>query len=448
MTIRRILLVVLILIVIISIGINGFILASLTDRYFQTYLVDSYNAKIQEIIDYIDKSMETRESYSQMKARLESYISDPISQLTLYDLQGDVLIETSGGDMPHGPGMRGMMRHMMDDEEAYVESYEIEYEEGFVYLEITANSSIENSIVAREFKSSLIGNSVISIFIALIISITIGYLISNKMTKGMKDTAKYAQGIQFGNPEKIDKSNIIEIRQIRESLEELNTRLNLKQESRKELIDQLIHQSRTPLTIIKTHIEAMEDGVIEGNSEEMKVIYHEIDNISSVISNLTGMIDAQKETDELNLEDVDIYPLMKQIITGLRGQFNKKEISLNLNSKENITISTDKYKLSQVLYNLLTNAYKYTEEKGQVDVEYKEKDNKLLIRIEDNGIGISSDDQKRIFDAYFRSSNAIKTQGEGIGLYMVMENLKELNGTIEVESYLGKGSVFTLSLPL
>lgn len=262
----------------------------------------------------------------------------------------------------------------------------------------------------------------------------------------MRDTAEYAKSIEFHDKKEIEESKIIEVRQIRESLDELSSRLSLKQEGRKELIDQLIHQTRTPLTIIKTHVEAIEDGIIEGSPDEMDVIYNEIDNISSIISNLSGMIDAQKERDELKLEVVDLSSLMKQIVAGLKGQFDKKNIPININSKKSVTIVTDKYKLSQILYNILTNAYKYTEE-GQVDINCKVDEDFLAIEIEDTGIGISDKDKGKIFNAYYRSQNVAKTQGDGIGLYLVMENIELLNGQILLESELGKGSKFTILLP-
>lgn len=451
MTIRRILLFVLIVIVIISIAVNVLILTSLTDRYFQTYLADQYEARVGEIVAYVANSLEGENiSYEEIGSTLRTYLDDPIINLRLYDAEENLLVAARDNHMMnHHGGMGSMMRHMGQSEEDQIERHDILYgDENRAYLDVALNSSIANSIVAREFKSSLLSNSTVSVLIALLISMIIGYFISNKMSKAMKDTAKYAQGIQFGDCEKINKSDIVEIRQIRESLEDLSVRLNLKQESRKELMDQLIHQTRTPLTIIKTHVEAIEDGIIEGNAQEMQVVYNEIENISSIISNLSGMIDAQKEKSKVVMEEVEIHSLIKQILSGLRRQFDRKEIALNLNSTAKITVLTDKYVLSQIVYNLLTNAYKYTKEKGYVHVEYELKEDHLFIRVEDNGIGIRAEEQEKIFNAYYRSDDVVTTQGEGIGLYIVMENLKLLSGDIEVHSQLGAGSTFSIILPL
>lgn len=439
----------LISIVIISIAINGFILTSLTDSYFQTYLVDVYDSRINQIIEYINISMEGEPNLQYMENELGTYLIDPITRIRFYDSNDNILIDTSSSGNMHRRHMMGGMMSQNPSADDQTERYEIQANgEDMGYLIVSISDSIVNSLVAREFKSSLLNNSIISMVMALVISIVVGYFISKKMSGALKDTAKYAKSIEFDDLEEIEESNIIEVRQIRESLDELSTRLNLKQESRKELIDQLIHQTRTPLTIIKTHVEAIEDGIIEGDQEEMEVIYNEIENISSIISNLSGMIDAQKETDQLNLESVDLSSLMNQIVTGLKGQFDKKQISLNFNSKKNITIVTDRYKLSQILYNLLTNAYKYTEEKGQVHISCGLQDDKISIEISDTGIGISSNDQEKIFNAYYRSSDVVKTQGDGIGLYLVKENIEILNGEVTVKSQLGEGSTFTITLPI
>lgn len=448
MTIRRIMMLVLISIVIISIAINGFILASLTDQYFQTYLADMYDERIDQALEYIGSSLTEETNLQTIEAELRTYLIDPISQLSLYDKEGNLLIDVyEGGPMHRGHMRGGMMGHMAGNDTDLIENYQVVVEGQLIgHLVAYSSNSIANSIVARQFKSSLFNNSITSTLIALAISIVIGYLISRKISGDMRDTAEYAKSIELHDKKEIEESKIIEIRQIRESLDELSSRLGLKQEARKELIDQLIHQTRTPLTIIRTHVEAIEDGIIEGNPDEMDVIYNEIDNISSIISNLSGMIDAQKEKDQVKLEKVELSSLMRQIVAGLKGQFDTKNIPININSKKHISIVTDKYKLSQILYNILTNAYKYTDQ-GQVDINCKMDDDYISIEIQDTGIGISDKDKEKIFNAYYRSNNVAKVQGDGIGLYLAMENIRQLNGQILVESELGRGSKFTILLP-
>lgn len=109
---------------------------------------------------------------------------------------------------------------------------------------------------------------------------------------------------------------------------------------------------------------------------------------------------------------------------------------------------TDKYKLSQAIYNLLTNAYKYTGENGLVRISYVTVDEQLIMRIQDTGIGISEEEKEKIFSAYYRSSHVAEEKGDGIGLYIVKENIQRLHGGIELESQPGVGSTFTINVPL
>ncbi|MBK5262028.1 MAG: ATP-binding protein, partial [Peptostreptococcaceae bacterium] len=108
---------------------------------------------------------------------------------------------------------------------------------------------------------------------------------------------------------------------------------------------------------------------------------------------------------------------------------------------------TDKYKLSQAIYNILTNAYKYTNPGGNVRISYIVNEGNLILKIQDTGIGIKEEDLEKIFTAYYRSA-AAATKGEGIGLYIAKENIERLNGTISVTSKKNAGSTFIIKVPL
>ncbi|MDF2950932.1 MAG: Sensor histidine kinase, partial [Anaerocolumna sp.] len=280
----------------------------------------------------------------------------------------------------------------------------------------------------------------------LIFSILIGTLISKRMSKDLIQTAEMAQNIDLGNETEVLHSKVKEINVIQQSLESLKTRLKIKQKSRKALIDEMIHQTRTPLTIMKTHLEGMEDGVIEMTPDEIRICEAQIENIASIISNMSGMIDAEKYDDSIKLEEFELNSLIRQIIGGLQMQFEKKKIELVFIEESKININTDKYKLSQAIYNILTNAYKYTDIGGKVIITCKAMAASIQITIEDNGPGIKKEEQAKIFDAYYRSSSFTDKEGEGIGLYVAKENIMKINGTLKVESELNEGSKFIISI--
>lgn len=450
MTVRRLWLLVLFLITVISVSINAIVLSSLTDKYFTEYRIENYENHFNEIVEYSKNALlEGNLSDKQMSVELETHLDDPIIHIKLYDAHGNLLVDVSEDIHMMGGGMMGMMRDQYADSDSEIDNVEIINNGEIIgQLNITRYSSFKNSIVARRFKASLFVNSLYSIAIGLIIALLIGIFISKKMGRDLTSTAKMAHDISIGVDTAIKETNIDEIRTIQQSLETLKNKLKLKSKGRKVLIDELVHQTRTPLTVLRTHLEGFSDKIIEMTPDEIKVCENQIENITAIISNMSNMIDAQKDFDVLNIEEFELIALLKQIYNGLKAQFDTKNIRLILQINQKVTLNTDKYKLSQIIYNILTNAYKYTQENGEVKLSYTHDNENLKLCIEDNGIGINNDDLTQIFDAYYQSNSSEVRQGEGLGLYLVKENLNKINGTINVTSKIKEGSKFTIVIPL
>ena len=451
MTMRKIWLWVLTLAAVVSIGINALILTGLTDRHFKDYLAENYDAHIRQIQDYVRTAMISNEvSYRQMAIELETHLDDPIIKIKIYRPDGQLLVAVSDDSYLRAPAPHGrMMRDFMNNSTEAVDQYPVtEGDRTIAYLNVTRHSAVENSVVAQLFKGTLIMNSLVSIVIALGFSIVVGTYVSKRMSRDLRETAQMASDLHLGTEPVYKPSNIVEIKQIRDSLDELGVRLRLKEKSRKALLDQLIHQYRTPMTILKTHLEALEDGVITMNKEELDVFNHQLAALSSLMENLGNLIEAERVLEKPVPETFECHAYMKQILLGLQAQFDQKGIALRLNSSDKVKLTTDKHMLSQIVYNLLTNAYKYTETGGQVDVSYAAAGDYLRLTVNDTGRGIGEGAVERIFDAYFRGENATDVAGEGIGLYMVKLLLNQLDGSVTVDSELGKGSRFEVMLPL
>ena len=298
------------------------------------------------------------------------------------------------------------------------------------------------------FTSSLFYNSLYSIAIVLVIAVIVGIVISRRMSRALTGTAKMAQNIELGTQTQTEQTGIREINTIQRSLESLDSKLRLKNKSRKVLIDELVHQTRTPLTVLKTHLEGFSDGVLELNPEEIKICESQVENITAIISNMSSIIDAGEDIEKPKPESFEITALLRQLINGLKAQFEKKDITLELALDERQELFTDKHKLSQAVYNILTNAYKYTDSGGSVKVGCVSSAGSIIITIEDTGSGIDEAETDRIFDAYYRSSRGQTVKGDGLGLYIARENIEKLSGGISVESVKGKGSKFTITLPV
>jgi len=453
MTVKKQWLYVVILISIIAISINALIFSGLMGRYFSKYMTEDYETHYAQIVDYATKVLsEPDVSLSQMSIELENHIKEPIVGITLYDQAGDKIVSVSSSNMlldnrfnnnMMDGGMMGHRRDKIFDETDRVDL--IVDGQTIGYLDITRNGSVADSSDNLLFKGALIMNSVFSVIIVLIIAIIIGLYVSKRMSKDLIITSDMARGIEEGIKVRYKFSKVREVRSIQQSLINLESRLKLKQKSRKALIDQMVHQTRTPLTILQAHIEGVEDNMIEMTPEVISTLENQIEQVTAIISNMSRMIDAENESIEPNMSPLEVSSLLNRIITGLRVQFEKKGIQLSCTSSDKLTINTDQHKLSQVIYNILINAYKFTDEKGQVLIAYQAQGNQIAITISDTGKGISEVDMTHIFDAYYQIDETF--DGEGIGLYVAHENMLQLGGHISVESHIGVGTTFTLILP-
>ena len=447
MTIKRIWLMSLIIIALVSVAITALILTVLTDQTFVGYLSDKYDEHVQELLVYSAKAIQNDPmNRDQMAVDLESHLDDPIVEIKLYDLNGELLVSVNDRGRERSGMMNGMMmRNNRISEET--DQFQV-VDEGTVVgtLNIMRENSTENSIVARLFKANLVRNSLWAVGAALVIAIMTGYFISRSMSKGLRDTATMARELELGKNEIAEDHYIREINQIRISLNELSQRLLIKNKSRKVLVDQMLHQTRTPLTILKMHLEAIEDGMVELTPEEIKICTHQVDELTGIISNMSEMIDAERDEKKVKLESLDLNALVKLIANGLKPQFELKKIRLELALDLHEKVDTDRYRISQVVYNLLTNAYKYSREDSLVTVKTSSDELFFYVDVIDEGMGIAAHDQDKIFNAYYRISGVGHIQGDGMGLFIVKENLSALDGEIKLTSSVGKGSTFRVCL--
>jgi len=451
MTIRKQWMLALVVSAALSVIVNSLVLNVRINRYFVDYSTESYNSHVAQVVQFSTEVLSANDyTAQQLDMQLTSHLSDPITRIRLYRANGQLLADISGDNRP----MMGMMRYgsvprMMGASAEEVDSIDIEKDGALLgKLMITRYSAVGKSIATQQFALSLITNSLLSFGIVFAMTLVLGYFLSKRMSKDLIQTAEQAVTIDLGQQTRYQKSRVPEIKTIQDSLETLQTRLKLKQTSRKKRIDELVHQTRTPLTILRTHLEGFQDGIIQFTPEEVKTCEAQIDNISSIITNMSGLIDAEKEVGELNIKSVDILALIRQITAGLKAQFDQKSVALESTSHDKISVHTDPYRLSQAIYNLLTNAYKFTPSGGRVSIAYEAIDKELVISVQDTGIGIPPEEQARVFEAYYRGNNAVETSGEGIGLYLAKENLQQIGGNIELASTPGHGSTFVIRLPL
>ena len=452
MTIRKQWLIGLSLMAFIAVAINTFIFSLLTGQLLDDYVVDAYEEHVNQIVRFSERAL-TSDVYSenQINMELEAHLTDPIVQIKLYTPEGILVGSAKSSEVSVTKGTMGtrMMTRMMPSNIQEVDQINISKEDSILgILNITRYSSLKASVSSILAKSRIFRNGLVAMAIVLSIAFLLSTVLSKRMTRDIKATATLSQKIDLGEDVQISYTRIKELRTLQEHLMGLHSKLKLKQKSRKQLIDEMVHQSRTPLTILKMHFEGFEDGIVTFNEAEIAICLRQIELVTQLIDNVGNMIESEGANEALKVIRFSVNALVEQIARGLSLQFDKKNIALHIEStSESIYIESDIYKLSQVLYNLLTNAYKYTPEGGNVHLEYAKINQEISICVSDDGTGISAEEQKKIFEPYYRCEKVRAIPGEGIGLFIAMENMKQLNGELKVRSKENEGATFIVILP-
>lgn len=285
--------------------------------------------------------------------------------------------------------------------------------------------------------------TILSLIISLILSKSI-----NKPIYKVIDTVKLLGKGKY--KERVDNSSsIVEIQDMIESINIMAKRLDSQDAMRKRLTKDIAHELRTPITIILGQLEAIKDGIWEPTEERLNGIYEEIQRIDRLANSLNSLSKIEEENGTLHKEKVEISELIENIFINFEKELHNKNIDGQLHLSK-CEIEVDKDKISGAIINLISNALRYTENGGSINIKTFVKEEHLFIEVEDTGIGIAKEDIPYVFERFYRTdeSRARVTGGAGIGLSITLAIAEAHNGTVYVKSELGKGSKFIIELPL
>lgn len=226
-------------------------------------------------------------------------------------------------------------------------------------------------------------------------------------------------------------------------------------EMKTDFINNMTHEFKTPVATIMIASEALKDPeVVEDKSRIARlagIIYDENVRLGNHIERVLSIARLEKKELKLEYAAVNTHDLIAAVVDSMSLQLQKKnaKISMNLNAINPI-VHGDELHLSNVFYNLIDNANKYSADDPDITIETRSTDKALIIEIADKGIGMTKEHSKRIFDQFYRvpTGNLHDVKGFGLGLNYVQDIVEQMNGTIKVHSEKDKGTTFEISLPL
>lgn len=224
--------------------------------------------------------------------------------------------------------------------------------------------------------------------------------------------------------------------------------------AKSEFLTNMSHELRTPLNAIIGFSEILRDAILgpvnESQEELIRDIHTSGHHLLDMINGILDLAKIEAGKMDLQLEMFSVEMAMAEVNAIVNAIANKKQIEPALEFDQDVSIEADKVKFKQILYNLLSNAIKFTGERGQVTTRFSVSENELVTQVTDTGVGMSPEDQAKLFQPFMQldASKSREYSGSGLGLALTKRLVEIHGGTISVESEKGKGSTFQFTLPL
>ena len=280
--------------------------------------------------------------------------------------------------------------------------------------------------------TSLIKNQLIYVtLLAILFSIVIAMFLSRRIAKPISDMTKNAKILADGNYDvKFTTTGIKEIDELANTLNYLEQEVSKTDEYRRDLMANVSHDLKTPLTMIKAYAEMIRDITLdnkEKTKENLNVIIDETDRLNILVNDILELSKLQNNQDNLNIEKFDIVELINDILKRYQIIKETENYNLILESPSSIIVKADKKRISQVIYNLINNAINYTGDDLTVTIRITENAKDCKIEIIDTGKGIDEKDLTNIWNRYYKKEKNHKRNvvGTGLGLSIVKNILEQ-----------------------
>lgn len=447
------------LVVLLTVALISLLANYLIENQFKDYIARQQEITTQEIVNSISKQFD-KESDSWdtefvhtigMRALYDGYI------LKVYDMQKRIVWDAETCDMSlciqvmDDISHRMLMNYPDNNGEFISKSFPVFKEnENVGIVEISYFGPYFLSEGDFQFLNSLNKVfAVISIF-SLVFSIAVGFLLAKRLSRPILKTVEVTKQISNGDyAARINEdTSTKEVDDLIDSINSLAATLEIQENLRRQLTADVAHELRTPLTTAQTHIEALVEGVWEPTTERLQSCYDEITRISKMVTDLERLAKVESDNLKLNKTQISLLELSNKLIGSFETELKNKNLhALVIGNCQ--TIYADVDRISQVLFNLISNAIKYTQEGGEIMVTLSETDDSVILSIKDNGIGIADNEIPYIFERFYRADKSRNrmTGGTGIGLAIVKSIVTAHGGSVDVESHLNKGSCFIVKLP-
>jgi signal transduction histidine kinase len=283
-------------------------------------------------------------------------------------------------------------------------------------------------------------------------ALALGVVVSRQVTRPVRRLAAATADIARGKLDsRIENTGSDELGQLGQSFNSMAAALQQQEEERRSMLADIAHELRTPLSVLRGNLEAMQDGLLEPGQEQLSVLHEQSVALSRLIDDLRTLSLAAEGHLELHRQPTDVAELARRVVGEMEAGAGERQVALSVEAPKRLPRpALDSGRIGQVLRNLIDNALRYTPAGGRVSVAVSPQNRGVAVTVADTGAGIAPEDLPHVFDRFYRadSSRTRATGGSGLGLAIVKQLVEAHGGRVWAESDPGQGSAFSFALPL
>lgn len=351
----------------------------------------------------------------------------------------DSLVSPMEGD-ESGEGLQPRLSEQMEY---------LEYEIGGRRLMIGRAKDLMFDMANADFMKTLNILYAAAFAAAMVVAFFSARILSRRFNKPIMQLQKNLKHISMNRFDKLGecRTKAAELKMLSQDISDLAVQRQKEESMRKRLSNDIVHELKTPISVLSTNIEAIMDGVYEADEKRMSVLLSQTNRLSRLVSRLSELTMIETEYENIHMENTDVSTILENIYTVFLPAASDKGIKMEYKVDDNLYINGNEDKLLQLFVNLLSNSVKYTESGGLITIEGVREDGEIICKISDTGMGIDEKDLPFIFNRFYRGdeSRSRKTGGSGIGLAIAKAIVSAHEGEINIESTKGEGTAATVT---
>ena len=417
---------------------------------------NQFRRSVQGILDYpnlntdgkinaINKLLAThsgdRTIWEDLQQLLEQMERTSQARFVVADLNGNVLSDSAGfllGEQINTSLSRPFAAFLIDKKP--VLTY-------IVPLEDFSLATIESQFVSSVNRSLLI-----AIAVAGLVGLLLTLFLSQSILRPVDELTAAARAMEKGDlNQRVTVRSKGELGELANAFNAMAEGLKRLEQLRRNMVTDVAHELRTPLSNVRGYLEALRDGVVEPTPEMIASIHEEAMLLNRLVDDLQELAMAEAGQLKLVRQPVSIQDVIEKAVLSVKPQANEKDVDLEVYLPDDLPrVEADAERMGQVLRNLLNNAVTNTPSGGQIRIQARAVDSQVEVSVQDNGLGIAAEHLPFVFERFYRAdqSRARSTGGAGLGLAIVKQLVEAQGGQVEIDSKVDVGTTVTFTSPI